>query len=630
MSEYKFKFPLLHGGRECGLNDAGIQTFNSNPLEKLARECAQNSLDARFSNNLPARLSFKLHYISLNDIPGADDLKEAFEQCKEYWDNGSADRQADEFNFSNTALQYFEKETIPVLEISDYNTTGLDGNDDDRGSSWHALVMSAGQCNKSSDNAGGFGIGKFAPFATSAWRTVFYTSFNRSGQYAFRGVCNNLTHRNSNGEKTQAVGYYGLVENDEIKTIRDYAGAPEIYWRGDYGTSIFVLAFEHDKDWSKRLEKAVLENFWPAIYFNKISFDIDGKEISQSNLASYLAQYDDLSLFLQCLEGEDKVYIKETVDKLGECELFLLLPKSDVRDIVCTRSSRMKIQSISRSDYRGLGVGYVGLFSCLSDEGNKILKSMEPPEHNKWDYERSNDIEIKMSTSEKKDLIKKLKNWIREQIVAQLQKNNGEAVDLDDIGQHISVEDETAGDSSGGQENNDGFSYKQTEVSITRSASKVQTQATTLANVGGNEEGTSGITPANGGGGDTPHPSPGPHPRPGEPGGCGGNKPAGVATKVKIASKSYFSQNGEYVLQVTSPEEGFKGSLEISRVLENGDSEITKITEARAADGTSCAISSGRIAGIDLAPGEKLKLFFKIANNERFAIKVLGHDESNR
>ena len=155
-----------------------------------------------------------------------------------------------------------------------------------------------------------------------------------------------------------------------------------------------------------------------------------------------------------------------------------------------------------------------------------------------------------MSTSEKKDLIKKLKNWIREQIVAQLQKNNGEAVDLDDIGQHISVEDETAGDSSGGQENNDGFSYKQTEVSITRSASKVQTQATTLANVGGNEEGTSGITPANGGGGDTPHPSPGPHPRPGEPGGCGGNKPAGVATKVKIASKSYFSQNGEYVLAV--------------------------------------------------------------------------------
>ena len=63
----------------------------------------------------PARLSFKLHYISVNDIPGADDLKEAFEQCKEYWDNGSADRQADEFNFSNTTLQYFEKETIPVL-----------------------------------------------------------------------------------------------------------------------------------------------------------------------------------------------------------------------------------------------------------------------------------------------------------------------------------------------------------------------------------------------------------------------------------------------------------------------------------------------------------------------------------
>ena len=85
MSEYKFKFPLLYGGCSSGLNNAGIETFKSNPLGALARECAQNSLDAKVSDATPARLEFHFHEIPLFDIPGVLDLKTAFEQCKMSW-----------------------------------------------------------------------------------------------------------------------------------------------------------------------------------------------------------------------------------------------------------------------------------------------------------------------------------------------------------------------------------------------------------------------------------------------------------------------------------------------------------------------------------------------------------------
>ena len=113
MAECRFKFPLLNGGRRAGLNDAGIETFKSNPLGALARECAQNSLDAGVSKDSPARLVFKFHEIALKDIPGSTDLKDAFESCKQYW---SSDRP--EYKFSDRALSFFGHDKISVIEIS--------------------------------------------------------------------------------------------------------------------------------------------------------------------------------------------------------------------------------------------------------------------------------------------------------------------------------------------------------------------------------------------------------------------------------------------------------------------------------------------------------------------------------
>ncbi len=618
MAECRFKFPLLNGGRRAGLNDAGIETFKSNPLGALARECAQNSLDAGVSKDSPARLVFKFHEIALKDIPGSTDLKDAFESCKQYW---SSDRP--EYKFSDRALSFFGHDKISVIEISDYNTTGLPGEDDETGSPWDALVMSAGQCNKDSNAGGGFGIGKSAPFAVSAWRTVFYSSLTPDGKYAFRGVCCNMTHLDASGKRTQGVGFYGYVDDDnyEIVSIRNPLEIPEFFRRSKPGTSIYVLAFSNEADYQDKLKHAVLENFWPAIYFNKICFDINGEEIDKENLAEHMAHDDGLKLFMQCLEGHDKIYAKESVGPLGECELYFIETNEKRQNIVCTRSSRMKIQSLDNK-WKLDGIGFVGLFSCLSEEGNRILKNMEPPEHSKWEYKRSNDEDDVLSESDRKKILRDTKDWIRSKIYEQVKKGYTDETDLEDASRYFKNPINESGDTAGGETNHDGFASSVKSIKVKKILTSKQKHAVDSTTAAGGEAEDNGVAiPApdgsNKGGGKGAV-------RAGETGGSPGNKQAGNSSKIKIAARG-FVLGDEYVLTL-KPKAVFNGEL---LLLASGEDEAEKleIAEART-DVESLPVQDGKITKISLSPDSMCKIYIKTQEKEYFSVEVIGY-ESN-
>jgi len=513
MCEYKFKFPLLNGGQVAGANNAGIATFGS--LASLARECAQNSLDAKASDNHPAKLTFKFHEIPMSEIPGVSDLKCAFERCREFWPRFRKDsdqqQETNEYKFISRALTCFENDNISVLEISDYNTTGLKGGDDDMEEAWYALVMSAGVCTKGFDEGGGFGIGKSAPFAVSSWRTVFYSSLTQQNEYAFRGVCYNLTHLDPDlGEKTQGIGYYGRInKNSNIDSLRDFNEIPSIFRRKEPGTSIFVLAFKKDTDSQEQLKKAVLESFWPAIYFEKICFDINGEDISRANLDSHMNQDEKLKQFMQCLYSPSHFYKKEMVGKLGECELFFsLLTKGTLQEVVCTRASRMKIQSAN--NFRSIDTGFVGLFSCLSKEGNRILKNMEPPTHEKWDKDRSNDGDITLSIDDRSKILKKLNKWIRDKINDQIVHDYADETDLEDVARYFNESSTNSGSNAGGENNHDGFSSTVKNIKVSKILTGKQKHLSSTPTDAGDVEEDDGILPR------PPHPRP-PHPTPPPP-----------------------------------------------------------------------------------------------------------------
>jgi len=89
----------------------------------LAREICQNSLVA-FVDETPVVVEFHAFDIPVENMPGAEDLKDAFVRSKEYWGGQKTSQTRD---FFETALKEYEKGTISVLRISDFNTKGLRG-----------------------------------------------------------------------------------------------------------------------------------------------------------------------------------------------------------------------------------------------------------------------------------------------------------------------------------------------------------------------------------------------------------------------------------------------------------------------------------------------------------------------
>ena len=63
----KLYFPDSGGGPIIGPSDAGSEHFAGNLMAHLARECAQNAIDARKGEG-PIKLSFKLEQMEALDV----------------------------------------------------------------------------------------------------------------------------------------------------------------------------------------------------------------------------------------------------------------------------------------------------------------------------------------------------------------------------------------------------------------------------------------------------------------------------------------------------------------------------------------------------------------------------------
>ena len=163
-SEIGWEFPLTNGGREDGYNDPGIAHFNGAPISSLARETIQNSIDAPRAPSEPVHVSFELIDLPGQEL-GRDELMASIKACmKEDSDNIATK------NALQTARKTLKQSSITCLRVSDRNTTGLQGH------KWRTLVKMQGASHKpDTEGAGGsHGIGKYAPFAVSTLRTVFY------------------------------------------------------------------------------------------------------------------------------------------------------------------------------------------------------------------------------------------------------------------------------------------------------------------------------------------------------------------------------------------------------------------------------------------------------------------------
>ncbi|WP_461672590.1 hypothetical protein [Priestia megaterium] len=422
-----WNFPLNNDGAEVGLNDAGIETFRGRRLEALAREINQNSCDAkRKGSDEPVEVHFDLHDIPINFFPEKEEYIKIIQSCSKYWSNIEKSKK-----FFDDALDLMMKPSISVLKISDYNTTGLAGSRLERGSNWHSLIKAVGVSNKDSAAGGSFGIGKHAPFACSAIRTVFYGTKDEEGNKAFQGVGKLATHL-KDGKTTQGTGYFGVTEKNKPLFELDNC-LNEFFLRDKVGTDIFVMGFNGDNNWKSNIIKSVLESFFYAIHEKRLTINVAGTVIDSQTLPSLLEQYtkddeDCLSYkYYQAIIAG--THYKVNIKNYDEVELYLLEGKKFPKKIAMVRGTGMKI--FDKGHFRGL-TKFSGVMIAKGPKINKLLRAIEPPSHDCWQPERNEE-----NVSGSKKVLKELYSWISKQVRDLSSSGNAEELDIEGISQYL-------------------------------------------------------------------------------------------------------------------------------------------------------------------------------------------------
>lgn len=384
-----WNFPSNNHGQIFGIADSGVETFNGTPIKSLAREICQNSIDANLHNGKPTRVVFRTFEIAPSSIPGFSDLEDAFSRSLDYW---SKQKSTKAKRFFDAALKRAKQSRITCLRVSDTNTTGLLGSDEEYNSPWCNLTKSQGASDKSGSNGGSFGIGKFAPYACSAFRTVFYSTLDSENVTASQGVARLTSFKDKKGETTQGTGFYGLDKNAPMKQqiSLDPSYAREA---GVSGTDLFVLGFNGNKEWKHEMVASVLDGFLYAVYAGELVVEVEDIIISKDTLPelivshkAYFSEYaDEYYQALTADEQKSPTYTKEIGD-MGKVTLRLMIQPEFHRRVAMVRRTGMKI--MDKGNINGL-IPFAGLLFIEGDRLNEYLRALENPQHTKWEIERA-------------------------------------------------------------------------------------------------------------------------------------------------------------------------------------------------------------------------------------------------
>jgi len=438
----KWCFPSSNKGEKRGFNDSGIETFRDNPIKSLAREICQNSLDAVLPNKT-AIVEFSTFSINKNDFPDRDGFQDILEKCLNYCKNDKTQKAS---VFFKRAIDYISKSQIPMLRISDFNTTGLKGRD------WNNLIEKSGASEKSENKGGSFGIGKNAPFACSDFRTVFYSTLDLDNNKRSKGVSRLMSFKlgvnaDNSDNISQGTGYFGIETDFAINHLDEMIELDSSFKRTSSGTDIFVSALNmsDSKEFQASVIAEVLEGFLMAIWQDKLEVRVDEFVINKSSLEDVFEKYsdainDNTIKTYKLLANENTVwhtlpiYLSGTMH-LGDIKFAFNLLPDGTNKVSMFRSSGMKIL-----DKGNLcpSLRYVGLATIEGSALNNFLRDLENPSHNKWEPHRSDNPSVA------RNVLKDIYNSMYDKLNDEAMKSFDDEIDIEGAGDYLPDEiDET-------------------------------------------------------------------------------------------------------------------------------------------------------------------------------------------
>jgi len=430
MSLPALEFLHNEAGEKEGLGEAGIETFRDTPYASCAREAGQNSRDA--SEALPVRMTFNVIRLPREQFPAIEQLSAALDACRK---EGDGEKERD---FFENATRIVNAETIPVLEIADYNTKGLSGPPGKEGTPFHSLLKGSGVSKKESETSGGsFGIGKNASFAVSDLQMVLYSTRYANGvggddACAAQGKVKLMSHTDADGEARRMTGYWGEAG---FQAITDPQRIPTWMHRSKRGTSIYCMGFRDAQDWAERMTSSLVTNFFAAVHGEEMEFEVDAgrflinrntiealladgaiREATES--AGHVSEIEFAAQLYRCLVSPNSETKGIDVPGLGKMSVRVLIDVGLPRRLAFIRNGMLITDNLQHFGHRFArfpgSLDFVALVQPGDDEARKLLKQLENPAHSELSAQRIPDPS-KRSAADKamKTLGKKLRELIR-------------------------------------------------------------------------------------------------------------------------------------------------------------------------------------------------------------------------
>ncbi|QBR39534.1 hypothetical protein EHF36_01940 [Kerstersia gyiorum] len=624
-----WNFPPNADGEDEDLNNPGIESFKNTPLTSLAREICQNSLDARHPQAMaPVEVHFSIVDLPAVDFPDIVNFRDILRRCRAERPDSKKFQQ-----FFEKAEEIAGREAIPCLMISDFNTTGLRGADGSKGTDWYKLTRTVGSSDKSG-GLGSFGIGKFAPYANSDLRTVFYCTLNTDDQHAFQGVARLVTHMSAANEETRGTGYFGVREKN--RPILNRAQIPPFLVRKDTGTNILIAGFRHSSQWESEIIKAVVDSFFFAVWDDKLVVRAGDTSINKGSLLSIVEDFNKhykqptlTSAYLEALTSSDaQEFIEKDFEGLGQISLKIIPGKSYPKRVAMVRGSGMKI--FDKGHFL-TPLRFAGVFNAMGDQIDSFLKSLEPPQHNSFEHERADD------PAEAKARLKRLYDWIRAQVRSVAEGDVEEETEIEGISKYLpdDVDDAPKKKQPDPTDDRDEAAEEIRFIVKPREGYKERTQSTVEPAEPDGDDDVGEDEPIEGRGGDAKdtNTSTGDDVPSGEGNGEGaasgqGDATASIYVPVQLKSQRVFSSDaasGSYVITF-EPETGGNGTLSLNAIGEVGQERVS-ISQARLLDtGTPVAIlGPGKIGPFPMQAGQKIRIEVKLSGAVRCALGVAVH-----
>lgn len=424
-ADFGFHFSQSTLGLTQGGNDSRREHFRQQgPVPSLVRELGQNSLDAKAVDaDGPVRMVFELKECPVEATYGLDfkNLSSHIRAAHKAIESlGQPNKEYDK------AVKTLNRKSIPVLRVSDYNTTGLTGDESDNNSPLSALTRTSGVSAKPMGKGGSYGIGAAAGTFNSRIFTTFWTTLT-ANQPEFLTVAGrvDIASHEINSVDYDATGFF--VDRNSLKRF-SYMRSKEALFgfqrRTTPGTDTYIPAYvgaDNDPELSQ-IKDAFVENFFAAIRAGDLEVEgiseHSGWVLNRETLAEEIDQYSEIKPFYDALSEDPQI---GEIEALGEVKLFVNLDPDLTKrhHTILMRKPLMKVTEYPPKNMPK----YAAVFLCSNDHGNELLRSLEPPAHNDW---VRNDPDFPQG----KTIVRDIRAFIRETIRDLASVKNGEEITL--------------------------------------------------------------------------------------------------------------------------------------------------------------------------------------------------------